>query len=947
VTAENAPDPAYLADVEPGDGVFISFNSFHYWDKFASTDPLHEFIDLAGPTTFHAQFGGIYKQFECFFNGPLAVVVGGAVNLVDPQFTTISWDGLASLLNVPGIQFSARRNSIDPNQASVPTLEQMQIPGVPGTPTVLVNEGFAGMPPRPALWLDFDRPQRAVGLEFGFKNLQGVPRDKLGRSVVVLTAFDRSDNVLTFADSNNQVRTISTDAATPLVQSVGVLSGSFANRIGVADWNGRISAVKLEFGGDVVEPQVLLRVWHEAPLPAAVRQGFLVVDSAPNLPPAPPAEPYPRSMLLPALCDRALVMLRGFKFMFLDGNDHTGLPHSLTSLGVGFTAPFDYTTDPGGAITLNPSGNLSTGEMVSPPTRILLYYTLLAWDSTQVELQTQNTSVFGANGNSGDNLNLHLQLPDNSCAESRPIPPELERIRCGQLFGAPISFQFDTSEPKTITEIDLTTGHQFNGRLHRNVENGMNTIDWEVSPYLQLGGDGPFRFSFEGIVISGRSLRSGADHVVTPNDDRVSAGNFGSVGLPVPSIGPRANADTWQIGWSGVRDFTIAWPVVDTPGDPQFFTPDVPADVAFVSFGDWELRPGGAFLSKAGTIRQLEVELRGERYDGRVVDWQAGLGISIETGNPGEEHYAFAYETCGAVVRRTRFARAQLLAQGPSWAGISDTTVPCADVGSLINAGDAAVSITDIQRGGPSDARFDYNFYYHGGVYSFDQLRALLPLRLRPADEPVLIGGTFTAEFVSANAQVLDLGYLFFQTNDLNQQSVTVTARGWINPGGASGVWQPDFIDFGNIPSGTSANATATLLSNGRSRLVISGFQPPSPQLGFTYDSPPAFLDPGQSVDIHFTYTNNIPPFPPPGPGHGGNPPPPPRFETHVFSAVTNAGYIPMTLIGAQLPPTPIFHPPPGKGGPGSGPPGRRPVDKKTVLADYLRRLRTWHGFGH
>src|SRR5262249_46603581 len=118
-----------------------------------------------------------------------------------------------------------------------------------------------------------------------------------------------------------------------------VAQGTVSNRIGVIDFAGRISSVKLEFLRDldhppqkIVEPQVISRIWHEELPPAAGPQdkvAFLPGPS-PNDPWLAGIEPGPRTFTLPYHCNRAAVLMRGFKLKFLDRG-----PRKIKQLGCG------------------------------------------------------------------------------------------------------------------------------------------------------------------------------------------------------------------------------------------------------------------------------------------------------------------------------------------------------------------------------------------------------------------------------------------------------------------------------------------------------------------------------------------------------------------------------------------------------------------------------------
>jgi hypothetical protein len=99
------------------------------------------------------------------------------------------------------------------------------------------------------------------------------------------------------------------------------------NLVGVRHQGGAITSVELRFHdpeNHILEPQIVFRIWHE-PLPlSAVKQGTLATEGGRGAfaPPSdrpvirlpPPPVPFgPDEIRLPFRCNRAVVMLRGFK----------------------------------------------------------------------------------------------------------------------------------------------------------------------------------------------------------------------------------------------------------------------------------------------------------------------------------------------------------------------------------------------------------------------------------------------------------------------------------------------------------------------------------------------------------------------------------------------------------------------------------------------------------
>jgi hypothetical protein len=767
--------PPYLADEMNGS---LSYNRFSWWSKVTSPNWFARGPNgfaIPPPPGFFVGYGAMSKNFECEFNHPLASIVGTRVEpLAANGYSVISWKALANASpnDTPGIQFAVQTHAPD----SVPRLRPFADAGSDQGEVVLVNEGFprpgVTLPPgqvRPALWIEFDRPQRAVGLEFGFQTVQGIDRSHLGRGDVRLTAYDRNQQPLEKISPDGFHIPIQSDVE-PLVPSTqSVARGTAFNRVGVIDIDGRISLVKLEFINGIVEPQVVSRIWHEATVPAVVKQGCLLIDSDPqasidnNIPIPPVCEAVgPITHSLPARCDRAAVMMRGFKYGFLDDQ-----PHKLYFHGAGIHDPSTFQVEPGGAVTLNPFGFLDTDpSAASPHYRVLVYYSLLAWDSTQVELLT--TTGFLSDHVMNNNLNNWITLTD-PCQEP-PMPwsqPDAQDV-CGPLFGGLQWFVFSTSQPREINEIDLTMATEMEKfGLHRV---GPGVIKYGIYPTLKTKDGQGFDVGVAGTVLTGRSLRVGPDPLSKPGSDISKSWLGGAVGLVERKELPRPSFDSWTTGWSAIRGISLAYPIWDRHDDQT--NHDVPADMAFLAVRDWEFQP-------EGPVRELEVEVRGERYDEScAVDWQWAVGISSNPKGHDDPRFAFAEPpTFAAVVRNTLFAKPQLLIQNLGFVGLIGGSAPPAQLGAIANQGDAACSITAVERGGRDDALFQYMFLLRNQSYDFNALQNVLPLRLR-AGEVFMISGLYTAAQPAGGGEPPNVASLTFRTTSQATPNIAVTVQG-------------------------------------------------------------------------------------------------------------------------------------------------------------------------
>jgi protocatechuate 3,4-dioxygenase beta subunit len=455
-------------------------------------------------------------------------------------------------------------------------------------------------------------------------------------------------------------------------------------------------------------------------------------------------------------------MMRGFKYQFLDDQ-----PHKLYYHGAGIQDPSTFQTDPGGQITITPFGFLDIDpNAASPHYRVLVYYSLLAWDSTQVELLT-TTGFLNDHVTHHDLVNW-IDLTD-PCQEP-PMPwaqPDAQDV-CGPLFGGVQWFIFGTSKPQEINEIDLTMATESDKfGLHRI---GAQAIKYGIHPTLDIKDGEGYDIGVGGTVLTGRSLRVGPDALSKPGADISSGWLSGAFGFAEFKVPTRSSFDSWTIGWSAIRQDTAAYPVRDRQ-DVQTGR-DIAADMAFLAARDWEFSPDGP-------VRELEAEIRAERYDEScAVDWQMAVGISSKPKGQDETRFAFALPpTFGAVVRNTSFAKPQLLITNLGFVGLVNDSVPPSQPGAIANQGDAACSITAVERSGQDDQLFQYTFQIRNQSYDFAALQNILPLRLRPR-EVLTICGLYTADRAAGGAQPPNMASLTLRTTSQADPNCIVKVQG-------------------------------------------------------------------------------------------------------------------------------------------------------------------------
>jgi hypothetical protein len=834
----------YLLSVD-GQGMLVD-ERFAWWDAVPpgqGCDPLRDICSTD-------------QDRSCEFFPPLTTIVGSRLasvagqGNVTPGMSPTDWESLGNgqpnrLMNAPFV--------IRESLWEFPLLvEQEVITEGQRQPVVVLRNDYAHLGPTgsaPSLFIDFFEPQRAVELEFGYTPFPGREQVVIHGHNVLLFAYDKSGQLV--ARSNGgQLNAV---LGAPVVLTPSLVD----YRIGVRDFGGNITTVELRFtttddGIPITESALVLRVWLEALPPAAVKQDTLQVGQ--DLP-----------LRLPFHCDRHVALLRGFRLEFIDGQ-----PHLLQTISV----DLDSRTEADGSITLLGSAELDAPD--NSAADATLYYTVVAWDSRQMEVLT--TDRFTTE---------HPQTDETITVELDDPCPLLGQLSgsCGPLFGALEGWRISINGGRAEESEHFLLFWDIPFRP------GPPEVDWSLTRNIQWEDDDvAYRWGFSGQVLTGRSL---------------IVNSIPAQGLAVQVAPPRDDPNAFLYGPD--RTFGL-WPAMQ-------------ADLAFLGLTYF-------YADADGPFRQLDVEVKGTAYDGQVMKWEIGCGVASEAVGSGETHACIGFPVFGGLKRRLDFARPRVAIQNLRFGGVpvGFAGMPV-QFGALLNIGDSPVLVSSVTRSG-ADQNIDLGLLLpwvgspprhlgnqnrrpfpdppfppfpdpdrHG--WYFLEVAGTVPLGpwvLYPG-QAILVGG----RFASQDEQLHDAG-LDFQTNDQLAVDTEVVATGRGLHAAPGGDWIPDHYDLGRVDSGQTVIRHALVESTApETPLVIT-------QLGLAHGTrgyritrvggpgnPPPFaplqpfqylLGPGQSLLVEITYQapRTVPPNPndPPHP-LGGD-------YTETLFAETNDG---------------------------------------------------------
>ncbi len=753
------------------------------------------------------------------FCSPVSTVVGTDVELIPvPVGRTVRWDTAeidegASPNEVPSLEFTMRASppgSATPTVATLP----VSLPALPDQQfrkivihAVADDDQLHPSARHPSLHIDFRVPQRAVGLECGYLG----PRDtNIDAHLFRLIAYNRQGQPIPGCESSGA------DLIDTLSAQDRWHANRLSNRIGVRDRAGGIASVELRLEMPVgrrpgLIQLVVYRIWHEAFPAAVVKQGTVGAGGL--------------DLALPYHCNQAAAILRGFKLQFTDQQ-----PRELRALGVTLGRLFPSRTIANGvrltfsySLAGHPGDFLRTDPAVAVHSA-LAYFSVLAWDDSQVELRT--ISAAGSAHAEDSVLEGVIDVTDPCRAHPDEIAAVGPDQACGLLYGALHGFRFGTDQVSKIDVCALAlgilggsgcalepagaaspalispaaTGFPGLGRMP-NLR-----IRWQYCGLIE-GCFDRYGVDVSGDIITGRSLRVGSG--------LATAGRAAAV----PQVNRRPAPDHFFLDLGGV----VPW--------------NVEAEMAFVGLGTFLFEP-------AGPIAEMEIEVHGTDYDGTRVAWRLGAGLATEPPGGSDTHSVFGLPNVGAVVRKVHFEAPRLatqelrLSMTPGFVALTPD-----QYGALRNVGSAAALLSRITWGGAQVAEFNFLAEYRGAILREYDLARRAPIELLPG-ETLLIGGRFLPLASATPNDSPRQAWLEFHTNDPQARLVRVNATGTIVANRADGHWLPPEINFGlvgfdpNVPHADrpySRFRNALLESVGSTPLLVQALALDTVQNGFEF----------------------------------------------------------------------------------------------------------------
>lgn len=789
-------EPPYLLTMSAPDAQNFrtaAYNRIEWWGK------------IPPPT------GSINKPFECEFTPGLARVVGSAMRPVEQAgHRAFRWDqpALTTLKELQNTQFSVRVN----RPFSEPRFASRALGGgvnvhylvndvSPGTTLSLAPNQF-----RPSLWIDFERPQRAVGLEYGFEPVPEQPATIRGAGVILI-GYDA--NGVEVASSRGDKSGL----------GANVISASSSDaKIGVRDREARIMSVELRFERDgdpavypdaaiIRAPQRLFRVWHEQLPVAAIKQGRVATKPI-GLSGGEPIETGFVTHALPFKHDRATVFMRGFRLSYDDGQPHpVGMVHAglRNDKNASVTGTI-FKTTPGGLITFRAAGGFFyTGKtMASPASTAIIHYSILSWNSKETELFDRPIVWDFDLGNN--------TLGDSTVLASDPMP--------GRAIGTSSTPSIWRQQTETLRGgiMLLAQDLQWTGEDDDDID----LLSWRAGSYLWDGLDwtgrntGLFasfslrafmRTEFEGTghrdffgsatALTGRSLLSlPQSHPNTPATGEWQVQpinpNFANI-----QNSERASLAFYKQDWVGMRRNRLSFPIF--------------ADAAGVGLGYFQCEPDGE-------LRHLDFEVHGANYMDGILDWEIGGTLSTTADGSKEMYRHAAFADFFAVRSIAEFATPKL-SDVPMYFEVFDGGINQRNTlngaGEITNTGTADVLITEINPGVggyvlPEDLRISYSFVWRGGPeLSLDEIRRRLPLQLRPG-EKLVVRGRYQGVPNSALAKSFqEIAMLSFLTGDpLVDRVLRSTVK--VTHGTPAGRWSANTLRFQRGGPGQQASLLST-----------------------------------------------------------------------------------------------------------------------------------------
>ena len=676
---------------------------------------------------------------------------------------------------------------------------------------VVVLQAVEGQQPdpkrqRPSLYICFNEPQRAVGLSFGFDA-------ESDSGVTIPSEYCR---LIAYAAGGRRIAESSAGQLASGRQNVRVIpAGHGSVHIGVTSKDAEIDYVELEFsqlnegeeGGTpdfIPYAQLVSRVWLE-PFPSCVvKQGSFDLTGRSDT-----VTVARESISLPYHCDRAMVALRGFGLTLKD----KALEIHRLGIGVGIDS---YGED---TIRLAARVDLGAEEAVEFTARV--DYSIIAWDSLQMDISTTSGTVF--NSDVASNI-------VNPCAA--------EGVPCGQFSAFLQSFKVSSDEDSEIEEFGINS-------LQPHPNGDGAHLTWEVQTTLEGGDIENLKTVFSGGIIGGESVSNPQLIGVEIGQEEVS----GPVGLEnlIITGSTDFNQDA-RVNFREDREFI------------NFFSDNRPHNVGIAVHGDMCVASLKEFLFLPDDeIHHLDVEVIGSRFDGEQFFFKLGAGTSTD---PDDHDDLFEWKATMQVVafNKRRSKPKQIRVQDIRFERATPGVISLFpdQIGLIINDGQDPLIITDIHVEGVGADRFRLigavlplfqatnirNIGFDPRSFHLEEFSHRRPVIIHSGEKLVIGGAVFPENSDDLSIRVV------LSTNDAQHSTVVLEATADLVESQPEAEPLPHSMDFGSITIGQSRAKNLLLASIGIDPLLVTsmGFDSASPV--FKYELVNAQFDPAAGLQL-------------------------------------------------------------------------------------------------
>jgi hypothetical protein len=648
--------------------------------------------------------------------------------------------------------------------------------------------------PWPPLVIDFDRPQRAVGLEFVAPSIDGHSEGRYAAAAYRLEAFDAAGNAIPSCESD------ATHLTSDERNNAGLVGRLLTDRvryIGVRDDFGQIASVRFRTlrerernpnnpGPQIRNPPAVIRIWHEPLPPAAVLQSEIELVGPAGIPGSLDGVSLP--IRLPFALDRAVVFLRGFRFEFLDQR-----PRPVNGLGVRVgnvnNGRAELEVDAFREVKVRVSGTLDPPGPDQPAFSVRAYFGLLAWDSRQVLMHPHDGDVIlGRNPDqSGD--------PFSPSGQTYKLGVNSEDYVGWAVYGVPHAVMA-AGASNGFYDVGMTA--YFHAGIRFGVSNTATTGLARLSASTQTASRelaGAAMRVYHALGATARVYTHSAPELTLLPGIRPlmldGPGQAGRIDANPYAIAPRPLGPRQESPNGGFQ----FWSDLVLGEGPAHINPfvieiDRDVDLAVVSLDSFRFEP-------QDQIRELDVEVRGKKHEDRFVEYQLGAGTATKPLGQPEAHFIpFVPLVSGVVTRKN--PRSHARSHHSKTVNVNTSTTTAVTEGRLWNLGSAPLMVSDCVIDGPDIADFtNVKLRLHATDQSrnrtvdADKLWTSLPFRV------------FTGEYLAVSATFQPsatgprLAFLRFLTNGIApiaEQAIELRGVG-VLPGGVASL-SPARIDF-------------------------------------------------------------------------------------------------------------------------------------------------------